>query len=279
MPLLILCGHPLTGKTRRAQEITDHVQMNYPSWSVTLLSESSLPGVLITSFVVSDEKKRRAALLSGVERSLTAYAQSLVIVDAMNGVKGYRYQLYCLARAANTPHMLLWCMASHQEIVSRNHNKEPSNASQSIYPSAYLEELIGRFEEPDGRNRWDAPLLTVSTDEVTPIPEIIKHLLEGKAHRPPSLATRTTAPIGNSLKENANILAMLEPHLNQFISRIREKEHQEIAPPVLDQWKREFLQMLRLHPISSDALPKEFGKFLEIRWNMHQERLSRRKVA
>lgn len=43
--------------------------------------------------------------MSAVERFLTK--DDIVIVDAMNYIKGFRYQLYCLARAIGTPHCVV----------------------------------------------------------------------------------------------------------------------------------------------------------------------------
>lgn len=49
-----------------------------------------------------EEKKSRAAYISGIERSISK--DTIVIADNLNYIKGLRYQLYCMARAANTPH-------------------------------------------------------------------------------------------------------------------------------------------------------------------------------
>ena len=41
------------------------------------------------------------------------------------------------------------------------------------YESAIFEDLIQRFEEPEGRNRWDSPLFTVPyEDETLPLEAI-----------------------------------------------------------------------------------------------------------
>lgn len=44
-----------------------------------------------------DEKMTRAALKSAVERFATS--STLVVLDSMNYIKGYRYELYCVSRA------------------------------------------------------------------------------------------------------------------------------------------------------------------------------------
>lgn len=52
-----------------------------------------------------EEKKARGALLSAVERLLSK--DDIVIADGMNYIKGFRYQLYCVARAIGTPHCVV----------------------------------------------------------------------------------------------------------------------------------------------------------------------------
>ncbi len=40
--------------------------------------------------------------MSAVERNVVK--DTVVIADNLNYIKGYRYQLHCVSRAANTPH-------------------------------------------------------------------------------------------------------------------------------------------------------------------------------
>jgi protein KTI12 len=53
------------------------------------------------------EKNTRAALKSAVERLISK--DTTVILDSLNYIKGYRYELFCLARAATTPHCVIYC--------------------------------------------------------------------------------------------------------------------------------------------------------------------------
>ena len=59
----------------------------------------------ITHIEAREEKKARGALLSAVERLLSK--DDIVIADGMNYIKGFRYQLYCVARAIGTPHCVV----------------------------------------------------------------------------------------------------------------------------------------------------------------------------
>ena len=51
------------------------------------------------------EKNTRAAIKAECERFLTK--DVLVIVDSMNYIKGYRYELFCIARTVRTPHCVV----------------------------------------------------------------------------------------------------------------------------------------------------------------------------
>ena len=55
----------------------------------------------------TSEKIARAALKSAVDHAINQ--DTLVILDSMNYIKGYRYELFCLARGANTQHCVIWC--------------------------------------------------------------------------------------------------------------------------------------------------------------------------
>ncbi|KZV50236.1 hypothetical protein F511_03190 [Dorcoceras hygrometricum] len=91
---------------------------------------------------------------SQVDRTLSR--DSVVIVDSLNSIKGYRYELWCLARAAGTRYCVLHCDV--EETTCRKWNQERREKSDSSYDDKIFEDLVRRFERPDSRNRWDSPL-------------------------------------------------------------------------------------------------------------------------
>lgn len=64
-----------------------------------------MSGISCQSSEAKDEKKARGSLMSAVERLVSK--DDLVIADGMNYIKGFRYQLYCIARAISTPHCVV----------------------------------------------------------------------------------------------------------------------------------------------------------------------------
>jgi protein KTI12 len=51
------------------------------------------------------EKESRGKIMSDVQREIGQ--DVVVIADSMNYIKGYRYQLYCLARGVKTIHCVV----------------------------------------------------------------------------------------------------------------------------------------------------------------------------
>eukprot|EP00835_Amoeboradix_gromovi_P002591 NODE_150_length_17275_cov_0.559618.p6 type:complete len:354 gc:universal NODE_150_length_17275_cov_0.559618:2618-3679(+) len=127
----------------------ESVVFNGHKFQVIILSDESLHidvNLYENSF---SEKQARATLLSAVERHLTP--DTIVICDALNYIKGFRYQLSCIARAVGTQ----WCVL---------HVDTPASISKgwnSKYSDRLFDNLIYRYEEPVASNRWDSPLFTL----------------------------------------------------------------------------------------------------------------------
>lgn len=110
MPLAVFCGGPLSGKTERASRLAKALQGE--SQPVVLLNEEFLSldkkqiyrgtSVGLSPVDFATEKIARATIIAAVERYLTK--GTVVVVDYLNYIKGFRYQLYCIARAIGTTH-------------------------------------------------------------------------------------------------------------------------------------------------------------------------------
>ncbi|CAG8735327.1 33144_t:CDS:2, partial [Racocetra persica] len=205
MPLIIICGIPSSGKTTRAKQITQYFLDKFSSQEKTgtvhLINDESLgitkdsykgiwtiPSGIITVLLLPckdtrvEEKKSRASLISAVERLVSK--EDLVIADGMNYIKGYRYQLYCIARAVGTPHCVVYCGTPIE--IAREWN---SSRGEEGYDATIFDELVSRFEEPDDRNRWDSPLFTVLYDDPAPSYDGIWDAIIVKKAKPPNLST------------------------------------------------------------------------------------------
>jgi tRNA uridine 5-carbamoylmethylation protein Kti12 len=56
-----------------------------------------------------------------------------------------------------------------------------------------FDELVTRYEEPDGRNRWDSPLFTVIYDDVSVPQDNLWDAIILKKPPPPNLSTVTVS--------------------------------------------------------------------------------------
>ncbi|KAL2435170.1 hypothetical protein ABEF95_014191 [Exophiala dermatitidis] len=115
MPLIIITGLPCSGKTFRAQQIAADLEAliaadpgRHSKKTVQIIpshhaasddsKSESLRDQIYNS--AAAEKTARAAEFSAIKRAVSRDA--IVIADAPNYIKGYRYQLWCEAKAAGT---------------------------------------------------------------------------------------------------------------------------------------------------------------------------------
>ena len=183
--LVLLCGHPASGKSTAAAELSRRVQA--AGTRVLLVDEPSLHLPRNDSYRdARSEKNTRGLLKATVERAVHRDGP-VVLLDANNGIKGYRYELWCLARQAGTRFCVVHCEIPVEEARKRNtarrdrgggvggdtapdtatgKNAEDAAASNEWggYDDSIFDDLVFRFERPDGKNRWDAPLFVLEPE-------------------------------------------------------------------------------------------------------------------
>ncbi|KAL7542766.1 hypothetical protein ACHAWF_007247 [Thalassiosira exigua] len=213
MPSLVLTGHPCTGKTTFARLLAARA-LRHPSGDVSRvvhIRESTAVPDRSKAACYSDshaEKIARAALKSEFDRAVMAKSSeggdddggdgsgsTLVILDSLNYIKGYRYELYCISKAAGERHGVVWIMgdksdgepvraglSSSSDELAKKRNRERKEfqvnqkdcAGSGVELDGYFEDdatmdaLVLRFEPPDGRYRWENPLYKVDMAGVFP---------------------------------------------------------------------------------------------------------------
>ena len=107
MPLIEMVGIPTSGKTKRANQIADYVKAEM-NLEVQVINEEYL-GINKSEYYSDPAKEKimRGSLRSNVEKYLDS--SRVVILDSLNYIKGFRYELYCLARNAQTNIILVFC--------------------------------------------------------------------------------------------------------------------------------------------------------------------------
>ena len=170
MPCLILTGLPCVGKTTLAEKIKERALQHSSGRikSVVVVNEEmACPGQTKAQCYATShsEKKTRGALKACFDQVVVGKStaegskQQLVILDSMNYIKGFRYELFCISKAAGKQHAVIWALNPME--LSRDWNRARNNAENQFYSEELMEELIQRFEPPDERNRWDKPLYKV----------------------------------------------------------------------------------------------------------------------
>jgi len=172
MPAIILTGHPRIGKTEIAHLIAKRSTEKFGIEKVIIVNEENALIHCKSSEVSSKsdcykdshaEKVTRAALKSAFERALSSSSQDskkqpLVILDSLNYIKGYRYELHCISKSLRQQHCVFWVlndqMNKHEESSSSLHHQGDLTIEE-------INALVMRYEAPDERNRWDKPLYKI----------------------------------------------------------------------------------------------------------------------
>lgn len=151
------------------------------------------------------EKDARATLSSAIKRVLDR--DTIVVADGMNYIKGFRYQLYCEAKAVQTTNCVVHIgtpadkcrelneLALKSSSSSSSSSSSPTTTTTSTagaeagavaaekkgYSPTLFENLIFRYEEPNGMNRWDSPLFTIPFEDAEGPYEAIWEALIGSS--------------------------------------------------------------------------------------------------
>lgn len=108
----------------------------------------------------NNEKILRATMKSNVEKYLAS--DSIVILDSQNYIKGFRYELYCLARNAQSTLCVVWMDCPVEEARMRSEAAKPE---QNLFPIELFEDYASRMEAPNAAKRWDQPLFQLRGSE------------------------------------------------------------------------------------------------------------------
>ncbi|KAI3423881.1 hypothetical protein D9Q98_009715 [Chlorella vulgaris] len=154
MPLIVISGLPCSGKSKAAAVLAEVCRLR--GQDVQIVDEDSLHLQRNESYKdATSEKVARGTLMAAVDRNLTR--KLTVILDTHNNIKGYRYQLWCIARLAGTRYCLVHVDTPPETCRQCNQEREAA----SSYSETIFEDLACRFERPDSKNRWDSPLFTL----------------------------------------------------------------------------------------------------------------------
>ncbi|KDQ27821.1 hypothetical protein PLEOSDRAFT_1083788 [Pleurotus ostreatus PC15] len=226
MAFITISGFPSSGKSTRTQQIKAHLEakIKNPEYSgplkqVIVLSDDSL-GISRTAYDDSRaEKPARGTLFTTLQRQMNA--DTVLIVDSLNYIKGFRYQMYCAAREMKLRMCTVYVVAT-PELCHQWNLTRPDDGK---YSDKTLNGLIMRYEEPSSMVRWDSPLFTVLwTEGGVPGDQIWDAITEGNV-KPPNASTL------QSVKAPSDALHCLEQTTTSIVSAVMT-ESQGFGGPV-----------------------------------------------
>ncbi|KAL1842855.1 hypothetical protein VTJ49DRAFT_4022 [Mycothermus thermophilus] len=190
---------PSTPQLQTKTTTSPHYRLHYIS-DTTLsisrtvydLSPENLPAHVRSANAL--EKDARAAVYAAVKRVLSP--RDIVVLDGLNYIKGWRYQLFCEAKNARTASCVLQVgcsvdrargvnegrlkrqeekrakkekatedAASSAEAEAADGKPADDDPEQEPYTPSNWENLVFRYEEPNAMTRWDSPLFTLVWDD------------------------------------------------------------------------------------------------------------------
>eukprot|EP01083_Nonionella_stella_P198501 728743_1 len=289
MPLVVLCGHPCAGKTTAAVRLKTYIEnsmadetkessqssvssssLGKQDTQVVLVNEEALSIDRSCSFGDSTaERQTRGLLRAEAERHLSP--RSIIILDSLNNIKGFRYELFTRAKASNTTLCVVYCDTSIETCRERN-NARTSNK----YPEEIFEDLVSRLEIPNSKNRWDSPLFTVKESEDIPLAAIADAVLHGNIKKASMSTIKAKPDSANSLHEADQTVRAIERTLldaqRQGLAggAIQVPDSREtlcLGRPVglaeLRRLRRQFFKTISLHELrGKEAIATAYVQFL-----------------
>jgi protein KTI12 len=238
----------------------------------------------------------------------------VVVCDAAGGnyIKGWRYQLYCEAKAVRTPSCVVHVGTAADKAREINEarlrrREELKNgeghdvnvaagASEEPYEPSTWENLVYRYEEPNGMARWDSPLFTVLWDDETPPCGAIWDAMIGSADGKTKVVVRPNQATVLKPSSGEDYLYELDKATQEVLGKITEwtKDHagesggevlldvdkvggkdeeserlvvelpanRRVGLPALQRLRRQFITLNRQNAVSAARIKESFVGYL-----------------
>ncbi|KXJ94416.1 chromatin associated protein KTI12 [Microdochium bolleyi] len=261
MPLIIVSGLPTSGKSTRAKQLYQYLEQRIntsasgttssPKYRLHLISDQTLSihrSVYDLSTVPAhvrsanaSEKDARATIYGAVKRVLSD--KDIVILDGLNYIKGWRYQLHCEAKAVRTPSCILQIGCSKDKSKEINDARLRKQGEQLVpgedvadsatdpegpYEPANWENLVFRYEEPNPMTRWDSPLFPLiwedDTEQATKVFEQLWDAIAGDGRK---VIKPNQATVQRSRDAGGDYLYMLDRETQDVVKRILDQQSDE----------------------------------------------------
>lgn len=223
------------------------------------------------------EKDARATFSSAIKRELSR--DTIVVADGMNYIKGFRYQMFCEAKALQTPHCIVHVGTQGEQC--RKFNDAAREVGDGSYEPEVFDNLVFRYEEPNPMTRWDSPLFAIPFEDPEPAYQEIWDALVGtegksKVIRPNAATVLKPATEQNYLYELDKttsevvsvITAWASDHPGEGGGTVKIGEQQLVLPttvpslPQLQRLRRQYIQLNRQHSLNKARIRDLFIDYL-----------------
>ena len=136
MPLIIIAGYPCCGKSTFCVRLASYLEAQGVKKVIIINEETENINKRSAYLESSAEKKTRGSLKSAVDHVLDA--ESFVILDSMNYIKGYRYELFCISRSLRTPHCCIWVESDEDSATTWNDLRNQANVDGGYDAETYV---------------------------------------------------------------------------------------------------------------------------------------------
>lgn len=190
----------------------------------------------------ASEKDARATIYGAVKRVLSD--RDIVILDGLNYIKGWRYQLHCEAKAVRTPSCILQLGCSKDKSKEVNESRLQKQREQSTlqetgdaaeddeeeapYAPGNWENLVFRYEEPNPMTRWDSPLFPlVWEDDESQTKQVFDNLWDAIAGEGRKAVIPNRATMQRSRDAGGDYLYILDQETQDIVKRILDQQSDE----------------------------------------------------
>ncbi|KAH6627654.1 chromatin associated protein KTI12 [Chaetomium tenue] len=287
MPLITITGLPTSGKSTRARQLhaylaariaalpspntqtptsTSNQPKPKPPYNLHLISDDTL-SIPRTVYDLSpaqlpahvrsanaSEKDARAAAFGAVKRVLSP--RDIVVLDGLNYIKGWRYQLYCEAKNLSTPSCVLQVGGGRErargvnegrlerrklrgegegkgegeengEKKAEDENNDDVDDTEPYEPASW-ENLVFRYEEPNPMARWDSPLFTlIWEDDEAQTKEVFDKIWDTIAGEGRKLVRPNQSTVQRDKDPGGDYLYILERETQDVVKKILERQADE----------------------------------------------------
>lgn len=182
MPLILLNGLPSSGKSTLSEQMLEYFKKRLDEEGikrkVRIVSDNDsldFEGRDSIFMSIPQEKELRSWLKAEAQRYVNL--NQIVILDSAAYIKGFRYELHCIAKEAKTQYCVVellidqaTCWKWNEERLAKflqASEEKPKDSSECIkpgYSQQTFDALVMRYEKCDENNRWDQPLFRLNSE-------------------------------------------------------------------------------------------------------------------